>query len=407
MLLAGGTALAQVVVFVSYPLLSRLYTPEDFGVLAVYAALLGVTLPVASFRYEYAIPIARNDGAARNLLTLCLSILLVNSVALTLLWLLARAFSWTTGSVGDYLWLLPLGFLAAGAYQAVSYWAIRQRDFPRLAKTKVGQGIGTAVTQIGLGFFSGPLGLLVGDVVGRSAGVLTLARPLVATRPSRTGRVTSPRLRAVARTYRRFPMYSSGSSLINALGLQAPALFMVAEYGVAAGGAFGLTLRVLSAPMALVGRAIMQVFFAEGAQLQRRDPAEVVGLFDRLAIRLLAMATIAATAIILVARPLFPTIFGSAWVTAGVYAQALGLMAGAQLLVVPLSHTLNLIERQDAQFLWDGLRLAALLCVFLAAHRLGWSDVTSVWAMSLTMTFAYLFLLALSRHLLRIQERAV
>ncbi len=403
-LLAGGTASAQVLVLATYPLLSRLYTPQDFGVLAVYVAVLGSVLPIASFRYEFAIPVADDEQTARSLLALCGILVPANAVLLGLVWAVTRALHADLGGVGQYLWLLPLGFLGGGLYQAFSYWAVRQRDFARLARTKVSQGAGTAVTQLALGLLSGPLGLLIGDVVGRTAGLLTLAKPVIGARSEGSPGWTRDRLASAARAYRRFPAYSAPSGLVNALGLQAPALLIVALFGVAAGGIFGFTQRVLGAPMALIGRGIVQVFFAEGAKLNRENPTELIRLFDRVAVRLLLVGGGATVFIALVSRPAFPAIFGEEWELAGVYAQGMSLMIGAQILVVPLSHTLNLVQRQDLQLLWDVVRLAAVLTVFGAAQAVGWTDVTTVWILSGVMAIAYLWLFWMSRRALRSRE---
>ena len=84
----------QLVVLTS-PVLTRLYTPEDFGVLAVYASIVSVLVVVTSLRYELAIPLPADDNTAANLLLLALAIV----VALTLLnglgiWLLGGRIGW-------------------------------------------------------------------------------------------------------------------------------------------------------------------------------------------------------------------------------------------------------------------------------------------------------------------------
>ncbi|MGQ9623675.1 MAG: lipopolysaccharide biosynthesis protein, partial [Candidatus Caldatribacteriaceae bacterium] len=76
LLLAGGTALGQAVTVLVSPILTRLYSPEDFGVFGVYASLLGIVAVIASLRYEYAIPLPEEDETAANILALCFGVLL-------------------------------------------------------------------------------------------------------------------------------------------------------------------------------------------------------------------------------------------------------------------------------------------------------------------------------------------
>lgn len=90
--LAGGTAAGQAIVVLASPVLTRLYTPEDFGVLAVYASLLCVLSTVATLRYELAIPLPKRDEDAAALVVLCLVIVLGMSLLVAMgfgFWVLA------------------------------------------------------------------------------------------------------------------------------------------------------------------------------------------------------------------------------------------------------------------------------------------------------------------------------
>lgn len=125
--LAGGAALAQGLSILAAPLLSRLYAPEDFGVLGVYASLLAIAGVVASLRYELAIPLPEDDAVAGDVLRLALvTCVLISAVA----GLVVLVFgSWLVSvlnapGLAPYLWLLPLGVLVLGLYQALSYLSL-------------------------------------------------------------------------------------------------------------------------------------------------------------------------------------------------------------------------------------------------------------------------------------------
>src|SRR5215210_587379 len=137
--LASGTAIAQLLLVLATPALTRLYTPADYGTLAVYSSTLTVLLVLASLRYEAAIPLPEDEALAGSLLALTLAVLagMVMLVSL-LVWLVGDAFVTRANvpALGPYLWLLPVGLLGAGTYQTLSYWAIRRRAFGRIARTK-------------------------------------------------------------------------------------------------------------------------------------------------------------------------------------------------------------------------------------------------------------------------------
>ena len=178
--LAGGAALGQGVALLASPILTRLYSPEDYGVLGVYAAILGMITVVASLRYEYALPLPEDDATAANVLAVCL-LLLCGTVALASILVLCwgrEIVRWVDApALERYLWLLPLGMLGAGAYQILNYWTVRKRNFSRLAGTRITRGAGRAVIQIGMGLTHvGPLGLVLGQIAGETAGTASLAR---------------------------------------------------------------------------------------------------------------------------------------------------------------------------------------------------------------------------------------
>ncbi len=136
--IAGGTAAGQSIVVLASPIITRLYTPEEFGVLAVYTSFLGILSVLASLRYELAIPLPEKDRDAASLLVLSLGIVVFMSLFIGVgIWILGDyIIHWfNTPALHAYLWLLPLGVLMTGVYQVffrLYYWqpftAPRWRD---------------------------------------------------------------------------------------------------------------------------------------------------------------------------------------------------------------------------------------------------------------------------------------
>ena len=78
--LVGGTAGAQLISVLAAPLLTRLYSPEAFGILAAFSAILALCLVAAAGRYELAIPIPEKEDDAANLAALSVFIAIVFTV---------------------------------------------------------------------------------------------------------------------------------------------------------------------------------------------------------------------------------------------------------------------------------------------------------------------------------------
>src|SRR5690606_31612539 len=131
--------LGQVLLMLSSPFLTRLYGPADFGVFAVYTALLTMTLDVSALRYESAIPLARDPVTAADAVGLSLAVaLVVSGLSVGVVWLLATHVPlWgEIALLRPYLWLVPIGLVGGSLYHVLNIWAIRREAYGTIARTK-------------------------------------------------------------------------------------------------------------------------------------------------------------------------------------------------------------------------------------------------------------------------------
>lgn len=403
-LLGGSTALSQGVVMLAAPILTRLYTPADYGVFSVYTSIFSTLTVVASLSYELAIPLPKDDETAANMFVLSLLILPMMSFLTGLgVFLLGRqVVHWTnTPDLKPYLWLLPLNLLGAGGYKVFNYWAVRRKVFDRIAQTSLAQSLGKVLTQMGLGLLKlGPVGLVLGSIVGQVSGSGTLASLVYRQDREALGRVNVAGVRRAAWRYRRFPLLSSGSRLVNNAGLYLPNLMLAAFYGPQVVGWLGLGRRVIRLPMILVGRSVAQVYIGEASRLAQDKPGELHRLFLKTAQRLLLVGGIPIALLGLSGPWLFALVLGEAWREAGAYVQLLAVMFMAEFVVVPVSSTLVLLERQELQLVWDVGRLLLVVGTLWLANTLGWSSVQAVGAYGGSTLIAYLGLFGLSNYAL-------
>jgi O-antigen/teichoic acid export membrane protein len=324
-LLAGSTAVTQILFLFLSPILTRVYSPEDFGMLGVFVSLLSISLPITSLRYELAITLPQEDEIAINVFVLAIIILLgTTSFFGTGMWIfgdqimkgLHVSFRWY------FTYLLIGGLFASGLFQALNFWALRRKTFSKIARTKVAQGSVTAIGQIVLGLLHcGSVGLLVGDVVGRTAGIKVLAELLWTERTKLAGSITIAQLLQVARRYKRFPCLSCGSGILNAMGLYIPVVLMASLYGAQAAGFFSLALRLTALPISLLGQATGQVFWGEASRMCE-NPTDFSKLFNRIVRTMVLMAMAIVVPVTLLAPTALAIIFGEPWRASGYYIQS-------------------------------------------------------------------------------------
>jgi O-antigen/teichoic acid export membrane protein len=201
------------------------------------------------------------------------------------------------------------------------------------------------------------------------------------------------RMSALAWRYRRFPMIASWAALIDTAGGNQLLFLMVSTvYSARIAGFIFLADRVVARPLTLIGTSILQVFVGEAGRTASTDPAKLQARFYQVTSRQFLLAAAWILLCNIAATALFPTIFGADWTDAVIYLRAMSIGYLAQLVVMPVFHTLQILEKQALAAVWQLGRLLLILSVFaIAIHE----DLTAPWAV-----FSYSAAQALSSALL-------
>jgi O-antigen/teichoic acid export membrane protein len=391
---AGGTAVAQGLLVLASPVLTRLYTPSDFGVLVVYMSLLAMMVILASLRYEVALPIPVDDAEAVDLLAACM-LLVAATTGLSSLLLFAlrrQVVGWLgVPALGPYLWLVPVAVLGVGSYQVFNCWAIRKGAYARIARTRMTQSVTQVALQVGVGaVVKGPFGLLLGHAVGRSNGSRTLAMLDWRSDWARLRQVRWAGIwRAMVR-FRRFPVISSGTALMNTFNLRLPALLLAVYFGPAVAGWFALAQRVFALPSSVIGESVAQVYFGEVAATMNRDAGGLMVLFRGTIRRMFLLGLPLMLTAMAAGWFLFPVIFGRNWREAGIFVVAIAPMALAQFTASCADSTLVVLERQDLAMYRELVRTGLLLSGILIAYLLRWQPRPAIFLFGATGTLAYI-----------------
>ena len=364
MVLVGGTAFAQGLGVVAMPLLTRLYSPADFGTLALFSALLGMISVVASLRYQIAIPLPEQDYQAANLLALaliCLVCVTVLTTGASLLFPDQIAGLMKAPALVGYLWLLPIAVVATGAYGIFQYWATRKKAFAHIARTRVEQSIGGVGLQFAMGLKNASaLGLIVGQIVSNGAGVWGLARRAYRFDREVLQQINYNDIKAVAREYIRFPKYSALEALTNTAGIQLPIILISSLSSQAEVGYLMLAMKLMQIPMTLIGTSVSQVYFSRAVDESREGR---LGVFTAKVIGQLAKVGIGPLIFIgMVSPTFFAYVFGVQWGRSGELVAWMTPWFVLQFLASPVSMSLHITSHQ---------RTALILTMFGLLLRVG------------------------------------
>ncbi|HGJ5876893.1 MAG TPA: lipopolysaccharide biosynthesis protein [Arsenophonus sp.] len=366
-ILAVGTVGAQALTILAAPLLTRLYTPEDFGLLAVYSGLLAIFIVIASLRYELAIPLPKSHQEAINVLVLSLLVVLM----------MATISGVIIGFAGDqiaqylnipklskYFWLLPIGILLSGGYNVFNYWALRTKNFLDITKTRFSQALTTLAVQF-LGFKLGSIALLFGLTGGQGVGSLRLARSTAKYKEFKDWSWLG--VWQAAKRYRQLPIFSTWSGLFNSVGNQLPPLMFATLFGSGAAGLYILANRVLAIPVSVLGDAIGKVFFTNAAKAFREGC--LLPLVIKAHRRLVDLSMPITLLLIITGPEVFVVVFGENWRQAGEFARWLAPLLYITFIAATLSNLFSILEKERlGMFFQMGLLVVRIIAILLGAR---------------------------------------
>lgn len=398
--LMTGTAIAQAIPVAASPLLTRIYSPADMGMLSLFLAVTATVGAIASGRYELAVMLPDEDDDAFALAVLGFVI----SLAVCLVFFLLVVFfshdiAQMLGAprIRGWLYLAPLAVLFLSIFHCLTYLTTRQERFKAVARANVYRAVTGVTIQCGLGLIvAGPAGLLTGYTASAASANTYLFR--LARGSAQIRDITAGQLIRLAKKYQDFPKYSVGSALAQTALLSSLSVMIARYYTVEDLGQFALVQRVLGVPLLLLGGSIGQVFFQRATE-HKRSTGSMKPVFLS-TLRWLATISAFSTAIFYLTLPVaFEIAFGETWRTAGELARNLLPGFAVQFVVSPLSLSNQVNRRNRLGLVGNLTALVVVISTFVIAAETGRSVSDTLLFMSSAQACYYLgFLYLIYRH---------
>lgn len=369
--LLSGTAIAQLIPLLATPVLTRIYTPEQFGALAILLAVANPLSLLVCGRYDLTVVLPRDDERANVLARLALLLAVVVSLVLGgLLWSFRKPLSGLMGGeVALFPVLLaPLLFLLMGFFQPLNNWLIRKQAFRAMSVNKMVQTTGITLVSLGLGWWAFEHGLMVGYVAGWALYVAFGAMQ-VRWKGFRFRPLQFAAMREAALAYRSFPLYNALPAVMNTATLSIPVFLLTRVFDEQVTGQFNLCRQTIFLPVTFFATSFMQVYMQRASSTVAAGGAVLPSL--RRSVQLLGALALALVLVLLTAGPfLFGLVFGAQWTEAGNYARILALPIALQFVVVPLTPLLPALGHIRAYSIWQVLYFASVLLLGFVAFAL-------------------------------------
>lgn len=348
--LALGTGSAKLVGLLAMPLLTRLYSPENFGVLSVYTALVMLLSPLVTLRYVMAIPLPKSAMIAANIFSLCIFL----NILMTLLLLLVLyefgpflLMAMSMDELINYWWFVALGVIGASLYETLSLWATRDKAFRLLAKSQIYQMFLGTVVKVGIGlFFPNSGGLLLGQIVQQSSGSIALSKMFSCDGKRFFKYISLKRMSLVFIRYIDYAKYRTISQFFLVFSIQSPILFASGVYGSNTAGQLSIALMAISLPAMLIVQSASRAYYSEISRLPRTNVSEVRALTRWVAVRLFIVAVPVSVLILFFGEYFFVIAFGNEWAMAGRFASVLAIYLPFQFASSPVLEVFNIYGGQ-------------------------------------------------------------
>ena len=351
--LMSGTVLAQALGILVMPVVTRLFAPEAFGILAIFTSMTVIVGVVACLRYQLAIMLPDSHEDAANILGVSLlSVIIVTCLSALIVWLGSEKIIGLlhVPQLKNYLWLVPVTIFFHGLFLALNSWNSRTKHFGRLSIAQVVSSLTTQATKLAAGF-SGLVsgGVLIGtSVLGSVVSTAILGGQIWRDdKKLFLNNLNWKKIREGCVRYKKFPLIDTWGGLLNSISWQLPALMLSSFFSVSTVGFYALGLTLIQKPLSLISGALSQVFYQKACK-EKNVKGNNGELVENLMDKLMFIGILPTVILSMVGEELFMVVFGERWVEAGRYTQILAPWVFFTFIASPLSTIFLVYERQGA-----------------------------------------------------------
>lgn len=362
-----GTGLAQVIPIVISPILTRIYTPANFGLLSLYLSISSILSLVATGRYEMAIILPKKDIEGANIMVLSM---IINFFLSLLILLLITIFNtqitglFKNDEISKYLYLVSLTVFLTGIYQSLIYWNNRKKNYKSMSITKIIQSGGCGFFSIGLGLYNfGGNGLILSSIFGQVIAISFFGRWSWNKFKDIYKSITRINMVALAKKYINFPQFNLFHAVINVFSSQMPIFILAYFFSNTVLGFYSFSLRIVQIPIGLISVSIYNVL-SEKIVTMSNNCVKYMPYVYKFLLHQFIIGVILIVSIYFGSH-YFSYVFGIKWAQAELYVTLLLPWMFMVFLVSPLTFAVNMTFNQKKglilEIFYGLLKLSTLL----------------------------------------------
>jgi len=384
--LMTGAVIAQAIPIAISPILTRIYSPEDFGLFALYISIASIGSLVATGRYELAIMLPKKDEDAINIVALSVVIsFFVSFLTFLIVFIFNTQITNLIGNseISSWLYFMPITILLTGIYQSFNYWSNRKKHYKRLAVNKVVQTTAASSTNLGIGLGGFAYnGLILGGLVGQGIATFVLVKTAWSEYKYSLSEINALQIFVLIKRYKKLPIFNLPNALIDGFRLTGIFVLIANSFATATLGQFSLAWKMLQTPMSIIGSSLSQVFFQKIASAEKKDLNLIVKKYT---IKAIIISLPIFLIIYFFSIDIFVVVFGKNWQLAGEAASIMSPWLFLNFLTTPMANIFITLNKQEIVLVVSLLYMLVPISLLLIFNELAFLEVLKLITLSMSL----------------------
>lgn len=406
-----GTSSAYIIGFFFTPFITRIYTPEAYGLFAIFNAFVLNLSQIANLNYTNAFLLPKTNKKFINLVQLTLFISTVFCICISVLFVFAGDFIlkiFNAKQLGDYFLLVPLFVFFNSINTSWEYWNIRAKEFKRGAGAKISSVTSSKSLTLIYGLITNgyPAGLIIGEFITRPLNTFFLtSKSIQANFKYLFSNISFNELWTIAKTYKDYPVFNMPSNWLLLLSTQFPIFVLTSYYSIDIAGYYSLSNSLLSIPTQMAGLAIAQVFFQRAIEISNdNDELKLNHVTIKLFKNIAVFSIVPFGIITLFGEQIFSLLAGDKWKMSGFIASILSVAIYFQFLGFPLSSIYRIKRKEKLQFKFNLINAFLIILILVIPTLFNYDFILLIVLFSAVMVIMQLVNLLLIFRILNIEN---
>ena len=337
--LVSGSLVAQIITILALPILTRLWSPEDFGLFSSFVAIVSILEVLFMGRFDMALMLPKKNEDALNVLLLGFYLSIIFVILFYSLCFIQYFFQ-IIPYVNFQYWffIIPCGALIYSCYSLMIAWNNRLKKYKIMSYNRIIQSSSISLTQIFIAFIQKfSFGLIYGDLLGRLVSLILIFKN--SNFIFNDFKINLLEKKKLFQRYKMFFYLQAPSSLINVCSNNLAFLVLPVIFSPKVAGLYFLVYKFLIYPSSLISNSILEVF-KNTVQEDFLKKGSCRAIYIKTALSLIAIGIIPTLIIIYFATDFFIFFFGNDWSEAGTYTKILAPLIFIRFVSSPISYIL-------------------------------------------------------------------